>query len=81
VVESFLSRQAIQRGREIERVESKREDLLLLVRVKFREAISEECPGLIEHETGFELLDTWFRAAVTSDKFDDFLAVFRRQLS
>jgi hypothetical protein len=78
VVDSILHRRAVQQGRDLERVASTRDHLLFLVREKFREGMPEEFVKLIQEQESYEMLDTWYRAAVTSPTVEAFLAVLRQ---
>jgi hypothetical protein len=59
-------------------VTTRREDLLLALKERFPDLLSEEAVGVINQQESIELLRDWFRAALRASSLEEFLAVLRR---
>lgn len=78
VTESILGKQMRQQGEEIGNQRTARKMLLFVVETKFGSQIPEDYLRLIREQESLTLLDGWFRAAVTADTAEAFLAHLRQ---
>ena len=77
--ESQVSLGWINRGVQRCIVETKRTDLLNLVRLRLQDTVPETIRLAVEGTNDEDILDRWFRAAVTANTLADLTVAMRQQ--
>jgi hypothetical protein len=78
VTESTLGNRMIAIGEAKERVRLQRENLLRVVTTLYRDAVPEDYLNLIRTQESYQVLDSWFQAALDAGNVEAFLAVMRQ---
>jgi hypothetical protein len=76
--ESQLVREWTAEARRQAELATRRENLLLLLGLRFPEPVPDEFVALINRQENNELLKEWFLAGIHAASLEDFLAVLRR---